>query len=383
MDNIDPQKPGFARINMERVRPSGPKRYLLPILAFLIPLLAAALLFWWFRSDQAQFGFQKKLGLDSWQSANLSALEAEIENLKNALSMPPCEMPELSTFGEGPGFAPGSQGKSALLNESQPQAPLENPLPATPLEPPIPPNDKPLAGQETGPPSRPIAGESLPDLVERATVMVLVDAPGELVQGTGFFISPRIILTNRHVIEPMRRNRTASRALVTNKTLGRAVQARLLWSTPPDKLRDYAFLELDPPQDSHPSVLALNGEIKRADHISSWGYPMLYTKTDPQMAALFSGEMTAIPEVVYSEGVVSVLQEVDGLPLINHTADVSHGNSGGPLVNVKGEVVGINTMIRLDEQSNRQVNIALGSRDIIKVAAQLGLSMTGTRPDSE
>jgi len=40
-------------------------------------------------------------------------------------------------------------------------------------------------------------------------------------------------------------------------------------------------------------------------------------------------------------------------------------------------VVGINSMIRLDERSNRQVNIALGSRDIIKYAAGLGLTLSG------
>jgi S1-C subfamily serine protease len=230
-----------------------------------------------------------------------------------------------------------------------------------------------LAGQKPVSPSTPEAGENLTDLVERATVLVLVDGPAELTRGTGFFITPNIILTNRHVIDDLRKNR--ARALVTSKALGGAVEARLLRSTRPDELRDYAFLEVSPPPGRNPAVLALSLEIRRADHISSWGYPALFVKTDPQMAALLAGDISAVPEVVYSEGVVSVVQDLDGLPLINHTAEVSHGNSGGPLVNGRGEVVGINTMIRVDEQSNRQVNIALGSRDIINFAAGLGLTL--------
>ena len=330
------------------------KRYWLLALGLLLPLLAAAVLYGLGKDDLARREARGKLGLEAWQAANLDALEGEIEAYKKALTQAPCELSERPLGGPAPA--------------SEAAAPA-GPSPAS--------EAAPLAGRGPVTPSAPEAGENTADLVERATVLVLVDTPDDLTQGTGFFIAPNIILTNRHVIDNLRKKRRGARALVTSKALGGAVEARLLWSTGPDELRDYAFLEINPPPGRHPAVLALAVETKRADHISSWGYPVLFTKTDPQSAALLAGDLSAVPEVVYSEGVVSVMQDLDGLPLINHTAEVSHGSSGGPLVNARGEVVGINSMIRLDERSNRQVNIALGSRDIVNYAAGLGLDLSG------
>jgi S1-C subfamily serine protease len=309
-------------------------------------LLLLAVLYCLGKTDLAQRETKGKLGLETWQTANLAVLEAEIEAYKRALTQPSCESPE-------------QPGGGRRLNKA---APAEE--------------SAALAGLGPVIPSTPEAGENLTDLVERATVLVLVDAPGDLTRGTGFFIAPNIILTNRHVVDELRKKQSRTKALVTSKALGGAVEARLLQSTSPSELRDYAFLEISPRPGRAPAVLALSAEIKRADHISSWGYPVLFTKTDPQFSALLGGDLSAVPEVVYSEGVVSVVQDLDGLPLINHTAEVSHGNSGGPLVNDRGEVVGINTMIRVDELSNRQANIAFGSRDIINYATGLGLILS-------
>ena len=334
-----PPHPPSGRAAAPTARARDWKKYWPLALGFLLPLLLAAVLYGLGKADLARREAHK-LRLETWQAANLAALESEIEAYKIALNEPPCELPE------------------RLGGDS---APIEEPAP--------------LAGRGPVSPSAPGAGESLADLVERATVLVLVDAPGDPTGGTGFFIAPNIILTNRHVVDDLRKKRT--KVMVTSKALGKAVEARLVRSTGPDELRDYAFLEISPPPGRDPAVLSLSSEIKRADHISSWGYPFLFTTTDPQLSALLAGDLSAVPEVVYSEGVVSVVQELDGLPLINHTAEVSHGNSGGPLVNDRGEVVGINTMIRVDEQSNRQVNIALGSRDIINYAAGLGLTLAG------
>lgn len=54
-------------------------------------------------------------------------------------------------------------------------------------------------------------------------------------------------------------------------------------------------------------------------------------------------------------GIVSALNrslsEVNQLQLIQTDAAINHGNSGGPLLNIHGEVIGINTAIRPDAQN--------------------------------
>jgi S1-C subfamily serine protease len=50
--------------------------------------------------------------------------------------------------------------------------------------------------------------------------------------------------------------------------------------------------------------------------------------------------------MVVSRGVVSAVQQLSGnLTVLPHSADISAGNSGGPLVDNCGRVVGVNTFV--------------------------------------
>lgn len=64
----------------------------------------------------------------------------------------------------------------------------------------------------------------------------------------------------------------------------------------------------------------------------------------------------------FSKGIVTTSsRELDGVTYIQHDAAISNGNSGGPLINEKCEIIGINTLTIRDSQN---LNLAIPASEI-------------------
>ena len=206
--------------------------------------------------------------------------------------------------------------------------------------------------------------------VERGTALVIVLVPGGLQQGTGFFVNGDHLVTNRHVVQ----NAINSEALVIGGSLGGARKGRIV-ATAQGTDFDFAAIHITPTAEDHPLALPLTASVNKTEKISAWGFPALVSEQDPAYTRLLEGDLSAVPEVVYTDGVVNAILSTKPRNIV-HSAVVSSGSSGGPLVNDKGVVIGINTFIRLDADSNRQTQTALGSDAIMTFLKQHNITFT-------
>jgi hypothetical protein len=68
-------------------------------------------------------------------------------------------------------------------------------------------------------------------------------------------------------------------------------------------------------------------------------------------------------EGTVTDGVISSFREMDGKKWIQTTAPVSHGNSGGPLLNMNNEVVGVISM-GVNPEAGQNLNFAIPSSEL-------------------
>ena len=284
------------------------------------------------------------------QRAQNKGLEEEIQRLQAALKEDPCALP----------------GILGVTPDKAPVAPGYNPPAGAPNTQKTPPP----TGNATSAPKEPVpapAPSTVSELMDQATVFILSIGREGAGSGSGFFVAPGVIVTNRHVAQE-----PDARIYVGNKILGGMYKAQII-AFSDDEARDYALLRVIPALAAKAPVLQISDTINRTDRVSAWGFPGYITEMDPKLAALAEGDIKSVPEVVYSEGVVSVVLDKKP-PMVLHTAALSQGNSGGPLINSQGGVVGINTMLRTAGTSNAQTGIALSSKDLILFMQQHGVA---------
>jgi len=87
-------------------------------------------------------------------------------------------------------------------------------------------------------------------------------------------------------------------------------------------------------------------------------------QTDAAFARLQSGDLSAVPGLTVTDGVVNTEQRMGPeTDVLMHSAPLSSGNSGGPLVDMCGRVVGVNTFVRQGRMQNR--GFALSTGDLL------------------
>ncbi len=185
------------------------------------------------------------------------------------------------------------------------------------------------------------------------------EAPPARGAGSGFIIDKAgFILTNNHVVD----NATGIEVFLYGMVEGEAGLAAKVVGR--DVLTDSALLQLtDKPR--HPLTEAKFGDSARlqpGDWVMAIGNPFGFSNT------VTVGVVSAV------ERTSADLRPVPGrdLEMIQTDAAINRGNSGGPLLNVRGEVVGINTAIISDQSGgNLGIGFAVPINTVKEILPQL------------
>ncbi len=113
--------------------------------------------------------------------------------------------------------------------------------------------------------------------------------------------------------------------------------------------KDVAIMKMD--KANLPTVvLGDDTNLRTGDRVYAMGYPAVATLDGALNVA------QAIQEPTLTSGIISARKEMSsGWSILQTDAAIHGGNSGGPLFNEEGEVVGINTFTMLDPSSGTQV----------------------------
>ena len=186
--------------------------------------------------------------------------------------------------------------------------------------------------------------ESLPELVRRvkpSVVSVLTyDSKDEpLISGSGFFVRPGEVVTNMHVIKGAHRVE-----IHTLEGKGRTYAVRGALAV--DDEADLALLKVDMPPDRSRALTMTTTMPDEGEQVFLIGNPLRL-------------------EGSVSDGIISAVREVPDIGrIIQTTAPVSHGNSGSPLFNMRGQVIGV---VTVKVTNGQNINLALGVSRIVSL----------------
>jgi S1-C subfamily serine protease len=196
------------------------------------------------------------------------------------------------------------------------------------------------AGQKSGNAPRPLlSADALFAQASPAVVQVVIqDRQGRpLGGGSGFLVSPKgLIVTNYHVIE---KAHTASVVLADKAKLDVAGAAAL------DQEADLAILKVAGPISTRPLELAGSDLPPVGTKVYAIGSPLGLAQT-------------------LSDGLVSGHRETDDVTLIQTTAPISPGSSGGPLLGEDGRIVGVTTAFL---KTGQNLNFAVPASQVTRL----------------
>ena len=189
---------------------------------------------------------------------------------------------------------------------------------------------------------------------------------GKAWKGTGFVLGKNII-TNAHVV----RNQAEIGIVDVTFSNGKSYDAKVLGT---DTLIDLAVLALPEEANSElvPLSLGDSSTLKIGEQVVAIGSPGGFTSSMSTGIVSALGRLSSQVHVqAAKEKEIQLDSVISANPdMIQTDTAINHGNSGGPLMNMKGEVIGVNDL-GLATLNYEGLNFAIPSNTVKKVIPSL------------
>lgn len=186
--------------------------------------------------------------------------------------------------------------------------------------------------------------------------------------GSGFAVAPDKILTNAHVVELAREEKNLVIGVIPSegtKTYG----GRIIAYSPGN---DLALIQLE--EGSLPVSTFFAGAVSDGQHVTAIGYP----GTVDRAQGLGLKQLVEPLATVKTSGNISSGRASRSFDTLLHTAPLAAGNSGGPLVDDCGRVLGVNSFGSVSDGNDAEFGFAVSWREIASFLRQAGVSSLHT-----
>jgi S1-C subfamily serine protease len=215
-----------------------------------------------------------------------------------------------------------------------------------------------LLGAMTASPARAEPADIAAAARSAVRVVLISESDGQLSlvgHGSGVAIAPDLILTNAHVVEAADEYDAVRVGIVPSQ--GKSGWfARIIAISPQN---DLALLKLTE-AGSLPTATLFTGAVDDGEDVFAIGYPGGVDLAQ----GLNVGDMVMPTAPVKTRGNVSAGRSSKQFETILHTASIGAGNSGGPLLDACGRVIGVNSFGTLANGNDSEFFFAVSIREI-------------------
>lgn len=201
------------------------------------------------------------------------------------------------------------------------------------------------------------------NVVRVALVATRGDSAYFVGHGSGVVVAPDKVLTNAHVVELTRDEPNIVIGVIPPEGT-QSYGARVIAYSPGN---DLALLQINQGRLSPATFFA--GATQDGQEVVAIGYPANVDRAQGMNLADIIQPMSAVK----TSGTISSGRSAKQYDTILHTAPMAQGNSGGPLVDTCGRVLGLNSFGSMSEGIDAEYGFAVSNREIASFLRQAGI----------